>query len=491
MKRKFKGFVRSSSIFYLLAASILQLLPASASAAPTQQNSNTVAFVNVNIIPMDAQQVLENQTVIVRGERISEIGLVDEVNIPAAARIIEGGGAYLMPGLADMHTHLDENIDALAVYLAHGVTTIRNFNSEPHILEWRDQVAAGELLGPIIRPGLSIGGTPPQVAAALHKFNRIVSPFFAFNGAAVGVAFDERDGRQVVLQAKEDGYEFIKANFFLTRNVFDSIVATAAEVGLPIRMHVSADIGVEHAIRSGAEIQHNYSLMEYVAKNYTRGIGPNPLDKFDLSEADQKLPELAAFMRENGVPFSPTMVIYYTVDRQFADLEGVLQEPEYRHVPTSYIEEWGDRERNPIFLISDDPPDQATRDKVRAYHKRQVKALSDVGVPLLAGTDASCCGIVWGFSLHQELELLVDAGLTPYQALEAATRVPAEVVGNSGEWGTVAVGKRADLLLLKANPLANIRNTREIEGVMVRGQWLPQAELQGMLDELAAKYEAQ
>ncbi|MCP4406113.1 MAG: amidohydrolase family protein, partial [bacterium] len=123
--------------------------------------------------------------------------------------------------------------------------------------------------------------------------------------------------------------------------------------------------------------------------------------------------------------------------------------------------------------------------------KRQVKALHDAGVRILAGTDSSTAGVVWGFALHQELEFLVEAGLTPYQALEAATRLPAEVFDNPEEWGTVAVGKRADLLLLQANPLEKISHAQQIAGVMVRGRWLPQTELQGMLDELATKYQAE
>ena len=132
-------------------------------------NSETIAFVNVNVIPMDAERILENQAVIVQGDRIAEIGPADEVTLPPGAPIIEGNGAYLMPGLADMHTHLDNhNQDMLSLYLANGVTTVRNFNSDPPILSLRDQVAAGELLGPTIWVGRHILGVPLSLCTVIQ-----------------------------------------------------------------------------------------------------------------------------------------------------------------------------------------------------------------------------------------------------------------------------------------------------------------------------------
>jgi hypothetical protein len=314
------------------------------------------------------------------------------------------------------------------------------------------------------------------------------------------------DGREVVLKFKEDGYDFIKINWFLTRETFDSIVATAAEVGLPLAGHIPAEVGVEHFIRSGAQPEHDYQLLAFVAKDYVRRPGANPLDFFDLSEEDEKLPELVAMMAESGLAFSPTMVVYNTLDVMFDYIEDLphaplFKQPEYRYAPPEYMREWTDPENEEfqvvmrdrgVFDIQEIIPDPAYRDEVMAFSKRMVKALHDGGVPILSGTDSSDPGVVWGFSIHRELELLVEAGLTPFQALEAATRVPAEVVfSNPEEWGTVEVGKRADLLLLSTNPLDSINHTRHIEGTMVRGRWLPQAELQGLLDDLAAKYAAQ
>ena len=491
-------------VAFLLLLTIVPGWPAMA------QGSSATAFVNVNVIPMDSERVLERQTVIVQGDRIVAIGAVDEVSVPAEAQVIEGNGGYLIPGLTDAHFHILDNMDSLILAIANGVTTVRDPNADyvgtgPAILEARDQIAAGERLGPTITAAWSFLGAAEQYQALFENVNKVVGPWLSVDwGGILKLAVDPASGRALVQKAHEQGYDIVKINWYLNRETFDSIVAAAKELGMPILAHVPADVGIEYAIRAGAEIQHNGNLLAFLAKDYVRKPGANYLDAFDLSEADQKLPDLVALMAENKAAFTPTMVVDVTAFELFDNLPDwseadTFQRPGYRYVPPSYLESWKDtaggefgvvaRARG-VSSVAEIVPATEARAEILALHLKQLKALVDAGVPVMTGTDSSAVGVVWGFSIHDELGLFVKAGLTPYQALEASTRFPSQVMGEPQEWGTIETDKRADMVLLSANPLEDIGNSREIVGVMVRGRWLSQESLQGMLDELAAKYEA-
>lgn len=472
----------------------------------TTVSTDAVAFVNVNVIPMDTERLLMDQTVITQGDRIIKIGDTDSVTIPNGALIIEGRDHYLIPGLADMHQHIDDNIDSLKLYIANGVTTVRDFNSARDILRLRAQIESSEILGPQIWAGQQLFGLPTQMEHLYGQLSQAIGPMLETNISAIFgfVVEGPEHARELVLRAKSEGFDFIKSQWFLGREEFDAIMKTAKEIGMPVVGHIAGNIGAEHFIRAGGNPEHDYQLLSLVAKDYVPTEGPNPLDVFDLSEFEQKLPALVNLMVESGVVFTPTLITSDTIYTMFDNIDNLsgsplFQKPEYQYVPAEYFDAWTNAQEGEYRVVMEARgvtdireilPAPEYRDAVLKIGKRIVKALHDGGVPIFAGTDSSDPGVVWGFSLHHEFELLFSAGLTPFEVLETATRAPSEFLGNPEEWGTVKEGKRADLVLLSANPLENISNTRRIAGVMVSGRWMSQPELQGMLDALAAKYEA-
>ncbi len=462
----------------LFAALLFFSLVAPAQASPADE---VYAITHVHVIPMDGERVLENQTVIVRDGRIEALGPAAAVAIPPGAVTIAARGQYLMPGLVDMHTHLlsDDRIantyadEELAVILANGVTTARLNIGKPSHLRYRQAIADGALTGPRLYVA------SPQFSG--RAFGRI------FNGYAVT---SPKEAEMAVQQAHASGYDFIKITFRIPPPVYDAIVATAAQVGLPVIGHVGPQVGLARAMKAGQQIEHLDEYMEALLPTDApvpggiSGVGVwqranwASLDYIDTA----RIPLLARQSVAAGIWNTPTLAFLNSAFGTGRSTTAIDNSPDARFVSPSVKAELL-RGRQAFWSK---PPDIAHRQKYVQFRNDLTRALYQAGAKLLAGSDAPEWMMLYGFTLHRELEHLVQAGLPPYAALETATRNPAEWLGALDTFGTVEVGKQADLLLLEANPLEDIRHTQRIAGVMAQGRWMNKAKLKKMLDASAA-----
>jgi imidazolonepropionase-like amidohydrolase/uncharacterized protein YdbL (DUF1318 family) len=466
-------------------ASLLLLLSLTGAAHAQSARGRVTVFENVNVIPMDRERVLREQTVVVRDGLIYEVGAAKRVRVPQGATRIDGRGKYLLPGLVDMHTHLfsDEDFpeelaeDELALMLANGVTTIRLMIGTPEHLAMRRRVEAGDLLGPALYVA------SPQLAG--RKYGGGV-----FNGRVVTTA---AEARAAVRDFKAAGYDFIKLTTAITPEVYDAVTEAAKESGIRVVGHVDLRVGLRRALAAGQQIEHLDSYMEAVlrddapSKDSVSDVGvwrkPNwaSLDHVD----DRKVEEVARATARAGVYTCPTLTFFKLTFAVEPTEEALRARPDYRFFPQSLR----DSRHASLKRFWTGPPTAERRRRYQSVRDRLVKAIHEAGGKIMAGSDTPELFLLYGFTLHRELRSLVEAGLSPYAALEAATRNPAEYLRALDRIGTVERGRRADLLLLEANPLEAIANTERRAGVMVRGRWLPEAELRAMLDRIAEKFQ--
>lgn len=408
---------------YLFAVGLL--------AAPAVRAQEAVtAFEHVSVIPMDRERVLEGQTVVVRGDRIVAIGPARRVAVPKGARRIDGHGKYLIPGLADVHTHVmfhpgDRFAHNLLLFLANGITTIRNVDYGDYGRE-AGSVTYADMFR--MRARAAAGG--------------VWSPRIFMSGrwrADTAVSVDTNIARY-----KAAGYDFVKIHPE-SPAVLDSVAAAARRYGLGILGHVEHDF--QHALDLG------FTSTEHL-------LGYDTL----------KLAEQIAALRRTGTWTTPTLAhlrwagIRSPLERRYLPLElAILFKRD-----TAYI-----AELLGAPTIADGPP---------LLVDRIVRAVYEGGAGLLAGSHAPS-HYAGAFAIHHELAAFVAAGLTPYAALLTATRNPASHLGILHEAGTIAVGKRADLVLVNGNPLADIRNAADNAGVMIGGRWLSGADIDTKLSD--------
>lgn len=416
--------------------------------AAAAASAQTTAFVNVNVVPMSAETVMAQQTVVVSEGVIVALGPVDETPIPKGAKVIDGTDRFLMPGLAEMHAHVpaasSEDIDRnFSLYVANGVTTIRGMLGQPSHIALREGLENGSVFGP-----------------------RLVTSGPSFNGRSVAGA---DQARQMVRDQHRSGYDFVKIHPGLTAEEFEAIAETANELGMPFAGHVPVATGVARALQVGmATIDHLDGYFAALLPAGSDGFGGYGgfFDVLFAAELDaERIPEIARATAAAGTWNVPTEVLVEVRINAQSTVE-LRSQPGMQYMPKATVDRWVAAKE--ALLAERDFNPQVAALAIELRH-RLILELHKAGAGLLLGSDSPQVFSVPGFSLHQELDALVAAGLTPYEALRTGTVAVSEFFDSNA--GTVAVGRDADLVLLNANPLENVRHAHRIHGVMLRGAW--------------------
>jgi imidazolonepropionase-like amidohydrolase len=427
---------------------IFLVIAQASSAEPT-------AFINVNVVPMSSDVVIEQQTVVVANGLIKAIGPVDHVPIPKGSTVIDGTDRYLMPGLAEMHAHVPDvdtsELDRyFSLYVANGVTTIRGMLGRSSHLGLRRDLNKGDVFGPrLVTSGPSLNGR--SVSGALHA-------------------------RELVEEQHAAGYDFIKVHPGLSSAEFEALAETANSLDIPFAGHVPVAAGVRRALELNmATIDHldgYFAALLPASSDGSGGYG----GFFDVLLADEldsdQIVELARATAAAGTWNVPTEVLIeqYVNATPVAELRN---RPEMRYMPRETVQRWSDSK---VEALAENDFDPEVAALAIEFRRRLILELQRAGAGLLLGSDSPQVFNVPGFSTHRELDALVAAGLTPYEALSSGTVAVADFLGSNA--GIVAVGREADLVLLNDNPLTDIRNSRRIHGVMLRGAWHSAAALE-------------
>ncbi|CAN5395682.1 hypothetical protein BH11MYX1_BH11MYX1_53210 [soil metagenome] len=449
--------------------------PAPAPPAPVSASAHKLtAFTDVTVVAMDSDQPLLHHTVVVEGGAITKL-CTTNCELPADAQLIEGRGKWLIPGLHDMHVHLDGTKGMLALFVINGVTTVRNMAGSARTIAMRDRIAKGELFGPTIyTTGPFVDGERPRWEAS----------------ASVVTA---ADAERVVAAHVAAHYDFVKIYNGLTITAFDAVAESAKAHGLRLVGHVPFKVPLAHVLELGqASVEHLSGFAEAVERasspvRHQRGSAA--IIKRWMFADPEKITQVVADVVKHHTYNTPTLVTAAAYGELY---RGHLPEGangDLGDVSPDWRARWDPKKSPKHYDRSIRQAMDEAHDKAFATEGLIVKQLAEAGGLLMAGTDTPNPYVVPGPSLHQELGMLAAAGLSPYNALRTATSTPAAFLGDPRD-GRIAIGAHADLVLLDADPLADIPNVDKIAGVMVRGRWLAPKDLKAMRESLVAKYKA-
>jgi imidazolonepropionase-like amidohydrolase len=417
------------------------------------------AFVHVNVVPMDRERVLHDQTVLIKNGKIDAMG--SGLPVPVGDRVIDGhGSAYLSPGLADMHVHSELRND-LAVDLANGITTVLNMGG-----------ARSGFIDTIV-PEVNRGALPgPHVYAAF-----LVDGTTEYNGFVIKTP---AEARAIVELARTNNYDFMKVYVGLKRDVFDALADEGRRQGLPLVGHGATAVRLDHQLAQGQV------LVAHAEEFFYTFFTPPGVEESDTPPELSRIPSAVALVERTGATVTADLATYAAIAHQIGHpkvLAGFLGDPRIAYLSPNDRLAW----RSSVYGTK-----TAKLERKLAFLRTMVKAMADAGVELVAGTDApGVPGMFPGFSLHDDLDELQRSGLTPYQVLETATRAPGAFMVRTKHvepFGETAPGYRADLILSASNPLENLDILRTPLGVMVEGKWRDAAALKTLLDHVRDDY---
>jgi hypothetical protein len=428
----------------------------------------------VNVISMQPGESPQlDMDVLIRNERVARITSASATLDTSAIQQIDAKGQWLIPALADMHVHLESDrlyrlyaripdlpkgtvnlADALLPYVANGVLQIAVLSSTPETIAQRDDVEYGRVLGPHIALAAMIDGANPVWPVGITR-----------------VATTPSDGRQAVRDVAAEGYEFIKAYERLDLDTFLAICDEARKLDMKV---------IGHLPENGKGLTKKFFVPGFSMLAHAEEVAQQ-----EDPPALTQITNYAQWAKDNGTWLTSTL----TVDERIAEMvsrpQSLKERPELHYLAPGVRR----------LAIEDNPYIRDTSEARLAYVKRIVDfnrklipAFAQAGVPIVVGTDAMVPGIVPGFSLHDELEALSRAGLSNRQILESATRLPAQWLGTLDDRGVIAVGKRADLVLLRLNPLDRIANTREIASVIVSGKLYSRQDLDARMEDMKKRH---
>jgi imidazolonepropionase-like amidohydrolase len=428
------------------------------------QGRDLTAITDVTVIDGTGAGPRPHLTVVIDGNSIVAIAPAGSPQLPATTQQISGAGKFLIPGLWDMHTHIGYAGDVtMELLLANGVTSVRELGGDLAVVDWwRERIGHRELVGPrIFRAGPVVDGSKPGVP------NRMV------------VETDE-DGRRAVQYLHQRGVDVVKVHTAVPQTAYLALLKEARTAGIGVVGHIPWEVDPLTAINAGHHsVEHVVSLFEGPVRRLVSS-GQTEADAMAEIASDERIAALGRAMAKSGTWFAPTLVAY-DVRTRFLNVPQT-SDPRHQYVSASLLGYW-----RQVPAIADSPERRARLAEGFRNFMRVARIARDQKVRFLVGTDVAAPNVLPGFSLHDELRLLVDIGFSPLEVISIATRNGAESLGRLRELGTIEVGKRADMVMLDANPVVDIANTRRIHAVVADGRLYRRAALDTLLADVATR----